>query len=76
MAKRVDIDDYNDRLCAIKTHVQDLPKEHYVVLEYLMRHLSRVAACSEDNKMEPSNIAIVFGYAHSRTRVLTQDPRC
>jgi hypothetical protein len=55
------IDDYNPRLCEIKTLVQKLPKVHYDVLEYLMRHLARVASRSEVNKMEPSNIAIVFG---------------
>jgi hypothetical protein len=27
-----------------------------------MRHLNRVAANSDVNKMEPSNLAIVFGY--------------
>ncbi|KAJ3272286.1 hypothetical protein HDV01_005825 [Terramyces sp. JEL0728] len=55
------IDDYNNRLCTIKTLVQALPKVHYDVLEYLMRHLVKVSAQSEVNKMEPSNLAIVFG---------------
>ena len=56
------IQEYNDRLCEIKTLTQALPRENYVVLEYLMRHLTRVSALSDVNKMEPSNIAIVFGY--------------
>ncbi|KAI8927778.1 Rho GTPase activation protein [Entophlyctis helioformis] len=55
------IEEYNDRLIEIKTLVQSLPKVHYDVLEYLMRHLVRVASHSDVNKMEPSNLAIVFG---------------
>jgi Rho GTPase-activating protein 12/27 len=55
------IEDYNSRLCDIKTMVQQLPKVHYDVLEALMRHLVIVASHSEINKMEPSNLAIVFG---------------
>ncbi|KAJ3305747.1 hypothetical protein HDV03_001155 [Kappamyces sp. JEL0829] len=55
------IEDYNSRLIEIKNLVQKLPKVHYDVLDYLMRHLVKVAAKSEVNKMEPSNLAIVFG---------------
>eukprot|EP00842_Homolaphlyctis_polyrhiza_P002985 jgi/Hompol1/3688/HPOL_001664-RA len=55
------IDDYNERLIEIKNLVQTLPKIHYDVLEFLMRHLVVVASHSAVNKMEPSNLAIVFG---------------
>ena len=55
------VEDYNTRLCDIKTLVQLLPIVHYDVLEFLMRHLVLVASRSEVNKMEPSNLAIVFG---------------
>lgn len=55
------ISDYNSKLIEIKNLVQALPKVHYDVLEFLMRHLVKVAARSEVNKMEPSNLAIVFG---------------
>ncbi|RKO99623.1 hypothetical protein CXG81DRAFT_7749, partial [Caulochytrium protostelioides] len=55
------IPDYNDRLCQVKTLVQALPPAHYDVLKYLMAHLAKVASMSDMNKMEPSNIAIVFG---------------
>ncbi|KAJ3084935.1 N-chimaerin, partial [Quaeritorhiza haematococci] len=54
-------EDYNDRLISIKSLVQALPKANYDTFEYLMRHLCRVAAESGVNKMEPSNLAIVFG---------------
>ncbi|KAI8906692.1 Rho GTPase activation protein [Gorgonomyces haynaldii] len=53
------IEDYNARLIEIKNNVQALPKENYTVLEFLMRHLVQVAAHSDENKMEPSNLAIV-----------------
>lgn len=55
------IQDYNTRLIEIKNLVQKLPKSHYEVLEYLMRHLVKVSGKSSINKMEPSNLAIVFG---------------
>lgn len=55
------IEDYDSRLIEIKNLVQKLPKVHYDTLEYLMRHLGKVAAKSDINKMEPSNLAIVFG---------------
>lgn len=65
------IEDYNNRLCEIKTLVQLLPKAHYDTLEYLIRHLLRVSIQSEENKMDPSNLAIVFG--PSLIRVVEKD---
>ncbi|KAJ3055843.1 Rho GTPase-activating protein 27 [Rhizophlyctis rosea] len=52
---------YDDRLIEIKSLVHALPKCNYDVLEFVMRHLCRVADESEVNKMEPPNLAIVFG---------------
>ena len=37
-----------------------LPKAHYDTLCYLLHHLSRVAENSDLNKMESSNLAVVF----------------
>jgi hypothetical protein len=34
---------------------------HQATLRALLEHLSRVAAKSEKNKMDPKNLAIVFG---------------
>jgi hypothetical protein len=62
------IEDYNERLCAIKTLVQDLPKVHYDIFEFLVRHLVKVSKYSEENKMEASNLAIVFGPSLLRVR--------
>ncbi|KAI8900878.1 Rho GTPase activation protein [Globomyces pollinis-pini] len=55
------IEDYNNRLIELKNLVQQLPKVHYDVLEYLLTHLVKVCSLSSVNKMEPQNIAIVFG---------------
>jgi hypothetical protein len=55
------IEDYNTRLIEVKTLIQALPKVHYDGLEFLIRHLQKVASYSYQNKMEASNLAIVFG---------------
>ncbi|KAI9092695.1 Rho GTPase activation protein [Phlyctochytrium arcticum] len=55
------VEDYDTRLINVKTLIQSLPRPNYDTLEFLMRHLSRVSARSDVNKMEPSNLAIVFG---------------
>ncbi|KAJ3219375.1 Rho GTPase-activating protein 15 [Dinochytrium kinnereticum] len=58
--KAAKIDSYDDRLITFKNLIQSLPHSNYHVLEHLMRHLCKVAANSEVNKMERSNLAIVF----------------
>ncbi|KAI9357207.1 Rho GTPase activation protein, partial [Pilaira anomala] len=54
------IPDYEERMYQIKSIIHSLPKPNYIVLEYLMRHLNRVASYSEINKMESSNLALIF----------------
>lgn len=54
------IPDYEERMYQIKSIIHNLPKPNYIVLEYLMRHLSLVASYSEVNKMEASNLALIF----------------
>ena len=55
------IEDYDSRLLSIKHGVQSLPAQNLIVLKDLIRHLVNVASECEKNKMEPSNLAIVFG---------------
>jgi hypothetical protein len=62
------LEDYNDKLIEVKNLVQMLPPENYAVLEFLMRHLLKVSQFSAENKMEPSNLAIVFGPSLLRTK--------
>ncbi|KAI8920163.1 Rho GTPase activation protein, partial [Powellomyces hirtus] len=55
------LDDYDTRLIELKNLVQALPRPNYDTFEYIIRHLARVTSHSAENKMEPSNLAIVFG---------------
>ncbi|XP_053215597.1 rho GTPase-activating protein 21 isoform X1 [Podarcis raffonei] len=50
-----------ERLKTLKRLIRDLPEHHYETLKFLSAHLKTVAENSEKNKMEPRNLAIVFG---------------
>ncbi|KAE8595979.1 hypothetical protein XENTR_v10015933 [Xenopus tropicalis] len=56
-----------ERLKTLKRLILDLPDHHYETLKYLSAHLKAVAENSEKNKMEPRNLAIVFGPTLVRT---------
>eukprot|EP01105_Mastigella_eilhardi_P018333 TRINITY_DN4230_c0_g1_i1.p1 TRINITY_DN4230_c0_g1~~TRINITY_DN4230_c0_g1_i1.p1 ORF type:complete len:593 (+),score=132.49 TRINITY_DN4230_c0_g1_i1:62-1780(+) len=49
------------KLQKIRQILQFLPKPHLVLLKYLVLFLHRVAALSAINKMQSTNLAIVFG---------------
>ena len=49
------------RVRVIASLLQKLPRENFVVLQFLMEFLTRVAEHSEINKMTISNLAVVFG---------------
>ncbi|KAJ2490641.1 hypothetical protein IWW37_003015 [Coemansia sp. RSA 2050] len=55
------IDDYDERLWAIKDLVQALPVPNYTVLKRLVEHLERVTDYEEVNHMYGTNLALVFG---------------
>ncbi|XP_053720406.1 rho GTPase-activating protein 23-like isoform X2 [Synchiropus splendidus] len=61
------IEDTEDRLKTMKKLIQDLPDHYYHTLKFLVGHLKRVADNSEKNKMEPRNLALVFGPTLVRT---------
>lgn len=61
------ITDYDERMYQIKSIIHVLPKENYTVLEYLMRHLHRISLHSDINKMETSNLALIFSVGLLRT---------
>lgn len=48
--------------------LQDLPPENRATLTYLLRHLRRIVAVEQDNKMTPGNLGIVFGPTLLRPR--------
>ncbi|XP_060540271.1 rho GTPase-activating protein 21 isoform X3 [Pantherophis guttatus] len=56
-----------ERLKTLKSLIRDLPEHHYETLKFLCAHLRNVAEHSEENKMEPRNLAIVFGPTLVRT---------
>uniref|UniRef100_A0A670YNC2 Rho GTPase activating protein 21 n=1 Tax=Pseudonaja textilis TaxID=8673 RepID=A0A670YNC2_PSETE len=56
-----------ERLKTLKNLIHDLPEHHYETLRFLCAHLRIVAEHSEENKMEPRNLAIVFGPTLVRT---------
>lgn len=54
-------EDPNERLKTLRNLIRELPAHHYQTLRFLCTHLKTVAENSEKNKMEPKNLAIVFG---------------
>uniref|UniRef100_A0A8C5A9L9 Rho GTPase activating protein 21b n=1 Tax=Gadus morhua TaxID=8049 RepID=A0A8C5A9L9_GADMO len=56
-----------ERLKELKRLIYELPEHHYETLKYLLLHLKKVAENCETNKMEPRNLAIVFGPTLVRT---------
>ncbi|XP_029383008.1 rho GTPase-activating protein 21 isoform X2 [Echeneis naucrates] len=61
------VEDAEDRLKTMKKLIHDLPDHYYHTLQFLVGHLKRVADHSEKNKMEPRNLALVFGPTLVRT---------
>ncbi|XP_061666234.1 rho GTPase-activating protein 21-like [Syngnathoides biaculeatus] len=61
------IEDTRDRLKTMKKLIHDLPEHYYHTLKFLVCHLKKVADHSEKNKMEPRNLALVFGPTLVRT---------
>jgi len=53
--------DAQERLNGLRRLVHMLPGPHYETLKFLVAHLRKVADCSDVNKMEVRNLAIVFG---------------
>ncbi|XP_061540818.1 rho GTPase-activating protein 45 [Phycodurus eques] len=48
--------------------LKELPKANMATLRYLIRHLRRIAELEEENKMNASNLGIVFGPSLMRPR--------
>ncbi|KAM9392876.1 rho GTPase-activating protein 23 isoform 2-T2 [Pholidichthys leucotaenia] len=57
----------SERLKTMKKLIQDLPDHYYHTLKFLVSHLKTVADHSDKNKMEPRNLALVFGPTLVRT---------
>nr|XP_020461074.1 rho GTPase-activating protein 23 isoform X2 [Monopterus albus] len=57
----------SDRLKTMKKLIRDLPDHQYHTMKFLVGHLKTVADHSDKNKMEPRNLALVFGPTLVRT---------
>ncbi|XP_077413396.1 rho GTPase-activating protein 21 isoform X2 [Vanacampus margaritifer] len=60
-------EDSVERLKELKKLIHKLPDHHYETLKFLCAHLKKVSDNCEKNKMEPRNLAIVFGPTLVRT---------
>ncbi|XP_071780787.2 rho GTPase-activating protein 23-like [Centroberyx gerrardi] len=61
------IEDAGDRLKTMKKLIHNLPDHYHHTLKFLVGHLKNVADNAEKNKMEPRNLALVFGPTLVRT---------
>lgn len=61
------LEDSRDRLKTLRKLIKELPSYYYETLRFLVRHLKTVADHSDKNKMEPRNLALVFGPTLVRT---------
>lgn len=68
MIEAARLQDYDERMFRLKSIVQVLPIAHYKVLHYLVKHLERVKDQSDINKMEPSNLALIFSVGLLRSK--------
>ncbi|KAI9297348.1 hypothetical protein K502DRAFT_313094 [Neoconidiobolus thromboides FSU 785] len=57
----VTVEDYDERLFAIKDVLPKLPEQNYIFLKTLIEHLEHVTDFEETNHMYATNLAIVFG---------------
>lgn len=56
-----------ERIVLLKEIVESLPRHPYETMKHLIRHLCRVSDNCEVNRMEPKNLAIIFGPSIIRT---------
>uniref|UniRef100_UPI00398F1920 rho GTPase-activating protein 23 isoform X2 n=1 Tax=Pristiophorus japonicus TaxID=55135 RepID=UPI00398F1920 len=61
------LEDAAERLQTFKKLLRNLPEYYFETLKFLTGHLKTVADHSEKNKMEPRNLALVFGPTLVRT---------
>eukprot|EP00731_Ephydatia_muelleri_P028454 Em0020g98a len=49
-----------ERMDMLKVGIQHLPPSHYNTLKYLIRHLHKVTEHRKENRMDATNLAVVF----------------
>jgi hypothetical protein len=55
------LEDYDERLIAMKDLIRTLPPPNYMLLKRIIEHLERITDFEEVNHMYAANLAIVFG---------------
>ncbi|CEH15012.1 Chimaerin and related Rho GTPase activating proteins [Ceraceosorus bombacis] len=55
------VENYEDRLYAIRDIIWEFPQPHFEVLRRMSEHLARICEEGERNLMAPHNIGLVFG---------------
>ncbi|CAO3600252.1 unnamed protein product [Absidia cylindrospora] len=61
LMQSLDCYDIGDRIKKIAQVIKSMPKENYITITYLMKHLDRVQQHSQNNLMVTKNLAMVFG---------------
>ncbi|KAF9362652.1 rho GTPase-activating protein [Mortierella sp. NVP85] len=61
MIAAVALEDYDERLIAMKDLIRTLPPPNYILLKRIIEHLERITDFEEVNHMYAANLAIVFG---------------
>ncbi|XP_042296143.1 rho GTPase-activating protein 33 isoform X2 [Sceloporus undulatus] len=75
-AEAVSVSGNEDRLVQVHDVIQQLPPPHYRTLEFLLRHLARMAMHSQNTSMHIRNLAIVWAPNLLRSMALESVAQC
>nr|XP_060639904.1 rho GTPase-activating protein 33 [Anolis sagrei ordinatus] len=75
-AEAVSVSGNEERLVAVHDVIQQLPPPHYRTLEFLLRHLARMAMHSQNTSMHIRNLAIVWAPNLLRSVTLESVAQC
>ncbi|XP_066494695.1 rho GTPase-activating protein 33 [Tiliqua scincoides] len=75
-AEAVSVSGNEERLVRVHDVIQQLPPPHYRTLEFLLRHLARMAMHSQNTSMHIRNLAIVWAPNLLRSMVLESVAQC
>ncbi|XP_007430617.1 rho GTPase-activating protein 33 [Python bivittatus] len=75
-AEAVSVSGNEDRLVRVHDVIQQLPPPHYRTLEFLLRHLARMAMHSQNTSMHIRNLAIVWAPNLLRSMALESVAQC
>ncbi|KAH0631317.1 hypothetical protein JD844_005604, partial [Phrynosoma platyrhinos] len=76
LQEAVSVSGNEDRLVQVHDVIQQLPPPHYRTLEFLLRHLARMAMHSQNTSMHIRNLAIVWAPNLLRSMALESVAQC